>query len=43
MAQPVVHFEIIGQDPEKWAPRTRETADHSLLYCTAVALLDGEV
>ena len=35
--------EIIGQDPEKWAPRTRETADHSLPYCTAVALLDGEV
>ena len=35
--------EIIGQDPEKWAPRTRETADHSLPYCTAVALLDGDV
>ncbi len=35
--------EIIGQDPEKWSPRTRETADHSLPYCTAVALLDGEV
>jgi 2-methylcitrate dehydratase len=35
--------EIIGRDPEKWAPRTRETADHSLPYCTAVALLDGEV
>src|SRR5258708_18591658 len=35
--------EIIGQDPEKWRPRTRETADHSLPYCTAVALLDGAV
>lgn len=35
--------EIIGQDPEKWRPRTRETADHSLPYCTAVALVDGEV
>jgi 2-methylcitrate dehydratase len=35
--------EIIGKDPEKWAPRTRETADHSLPYCTAVALVDGEV
>jgi 2-methylcitrate dehydratase len=35
--------EIIGQDPEKWAPRTRETADHSLPYCTAVALIDGDV
>ncbi len=36
-------FEISGKDPEKWHPRTRETADHSLPYCTAVALLDGEV
>ena len=35
--------EIIGQDPEKWRPQTRETADHSLPYCTAVALVDGEV
>ena len=31
------------QDPEKWRPRTRETADHSLPYCTAVALVDGEI
>ena len=38
-----VAVEIIGQDPEKWRPRTRETADHSLPYCTAVALVDGEV
>jgi 2-methylcitrate dehydratase len=35
--------EIIGKDPEKWHPRTRETADHSLPYCTAVALMDGQV
>ncbi|MEO6809802.1 MAG: MmgE/PrpD family protein [Isosphaeraceae bacterium] len=35
--------EIIGKDPEKWRPKTRETADHSLPYCTVVALLDGEV
>jgi 2-methylcitrate dehydratase len=35
--------DIIGKDPEKWAPRTRETADHSLPYCTAVAIADGEV
>jgi 2-methylcitrate dehydratase len=34
--------EIIA-DPEKWRPRTRETADHSLPYCVAVALQDGEV
>jgi 2-methylcitrate dehydratase len=35
--------DIIGKDPEKWKPQTRETADHSLPYCTAVALEDGEV
>ncbi len=38
-----VAVEIIGQDPEKWRPKTRETADHSLPYCTAVALVDGEI
>src|SRR5438128_3689123 len=35
--------DIIGKDPEKWQPKTRETADHSLPYCTAVALVDGDV
>jgi 2-methylcitrate dehydratase len=35
--------DIIGKDPEKWRPKTRETADHSLPYCTAVALMDGDV
>lgn len=35
--------DIIGKDPEKWRPKTRETADHSLPYCTAAALLDGNV
>ena len=38
-----VAIEIIGRDPEKWLPRTRETADHSFPYCVAVALLDGDV
>ena len=38
-----VAVEIIGKDPEKWRPKTRETADHSLPYCTAAALLDGDV
>ena len=38
-----VAVEIIGQDPEKWCPKTRETADHSLPYCTVVALIDGTV
>lgn len=34
---------MMGNDPARWAPATRETADHSLPYCVAVALLDGEV
>ncbi|MDR7518830.1 MAG: MmgE/PrpD family protein [Armatimonadota bacterium] len=38
-----VAVEIIGGEPEKWAPKTRETADHSLPYLVAAALLDGEV
>lgn len=38
-----VAIEIIGRDPGKWRPQTRETADHSFPYCVAVALLDGTV
>lgn len=34
---------IIADEPEKWRPRTRETADHSLPYCVARTLLDGEM
>lgn len=34
---------MMGNDASRWAPTTRETADHSLPYCIAVALLDGEV
>jgi 2-methylcitrate dehydratase len=30
-------------DPEKWHPKTRETADHSIPYLVAVALQDGKV
>jgi 2-methylcitrate dehydratase len=30
-------------DPPKWDPRNRETADHSMPYVIAVALIDGEV
>ena len=30
-------------EPEKWAPQTRETADHSIPYLVAVAFLDGAV
>ncbi len=38
-----VAVEIIGGEPEKWAPQTRETADHSIPYLVAAALLDGEI
>ncbi len=32
-----------GSDPEKWDPKTRETADHSLPYLISVAFADGQV
>lgn len=35
--------EIIGGEPEKWRPQSRETADHSLPYITCAALVDGRV
>jgi 2-methylcitrate dehydratase len=35
--------DIIGSEAEKWKPETRETADHSLPYITAIALIDGDV
>jgi 2-methylcitrate dehydratase len=38
-----VAVEIIGGEPEKWTPQTRETADHSMPYLVAAALLDGEI
>ncbi len=34
---------IIAGDEEKWRPETRETADHSMPYCIARSLLDGEM
>ena len=37
---------LIGRgatDPEKWTPQSRETADHSVPFCVAAALLDGGV
>jgi 2-methylcitrate dehydratase len=34
---------MTGADASRWAPTTHETADHSLPYCVAVALLDGKV
>ena len=35
-------FEI-GSEPEKWDPKTRETADHSLPYIFARALVEGPI
>ena len=32
-----------GSEPEKWAPKTKETADHSLPYITACAMFDGDI
>ena len=34
---------IMAGDPEKWRPANRETADHSMPYTTAVALMYGTV
>jgi len=36
-------YSEIGSEPAKWDPQTRETADHSLPYLLAVALVDGEI
>jgi 2-methylcitrate dehydratase len=36
-------YEIIGMEKDKWHPETKETADHSLPYITAAALMDGTI
>jgi len=36
-------YEIIAKDPEKWNPKTKETADHSIQYITAVGIIDGDI
>jgi 2-methylcitrate dehydratase len=36
-------IDIMAGDEEKWHPQTRETADHSMPYTTAVALTYGRV
>jgi 2-methylcitrate dehydratase len=33
----------IGGEPEKWDPKTRETADHSMPYIFAKVLVDGTI
>jgi len=34
---------MAGSMPERWAPKTSETADHSLPYIVARAMLDGTI
>jgi 2-methylcitrate dehydratase len=34
---------LMAGDPDKWQPRTRESADHSMPYTVAIALIYGEV
>ena len=36
-------YTILGKDREKWRPKTKETADHSLPYMVGIALLEGKV
>ncbi|MDI7258825.1 MAG: MmgE/PrpD family protein [Thermodesulfobacteriota bacterium] len=36
-------LEIAADSKDKWAPTTRETADHSIPYVVAVALMNGTV
>ncbi len=36
-------YQMAGSEPEKWTPRTRETADHSLPYIAARAMVDGDI
>ena len=38
-----IAYSEIGSEPQKWDPQTRETADHSLPYLLALALIDGEI
>jgi 2-methylcitrate dehydratase len=36
-------YEMAGSEAEKWAPATRDTADHSLPYIVARAMFDGDI
>jgi len=36
-------YEVVAKDPEKFSPKTKETADHSLPYVVARALKDGKI
>jgi 2-methylcitrate dehydratase len=36
-------YQRTGSEPEKWSPKTRETADHSLPFIAARAMFDGDI
>ncbi|WP_126428118.1 MmgE/PrpD family protein [Brevibacillus marinus] len=36
-------YDVLAKDQQKWAPKTRETADHSLPYIVMAALEDGKI
>jgi 2-methylcitrate dehydratase len=36
-------YVMAGSEPEKWAPDTRDTADHSLPYIVARTMFDGDI
>jgi len=36
-------FQSAGKDPEKWTPKNRDTADHSLPFIVARAIFDGDI
>ncbi|MGQ0664522.1 MAG: MmgE/PrpD family protein [Pseudomonadota bacterium] len=36
-------YQGAAEDPELWAPKTRETADHSMPVTVAVMLIDGSI
>ncbi len=38
-----VAYSEIGAEPEKWTPKTRETADHSMPYIVATVLTHGNI
>ena len=38
-----VGYKFLAKDKAKWRPQTRETADHSLPYTVARALIDGTI
>src|SRR5262249_15133943 len=36
-------YQRTAAEPEKWSPKTRDTADHSLPYITARAMFDRDI